>query len=95
LKKEKKKNFQFQKRKKGKFYFFQKRKKKRAVFIKREKENTPDFSDNIHNIKKFVQVDLSEKITKNRLIFPVSRSRKMRVLHFYLLLTRSFRKNRS
>jgi hypothetical protein len=65
LKKEKKKNFQFQKRKKGKFYFFQKRKKKRAVFIKREKENTPeDFSDNIHNIKKFVQVDLSEKITK-------------------------------
>jgi hypothetical protein len=33
------------------------------------KENTPlDFSDNIHNIKNFVQVDHPKKRTKNRVI---------------------------
>jgi hypothetical protein len=41
------------------------------------KENTPeDFSDNFRNIKKFVQVDHSEKIMKKRLNFSVCRSQK-------------------
>jgi hypothetical protein len=41
------------------------------------KKNIPkDFSDNFHNIKKFVQVDHSKKIVKNRFIFSLSRSRK-------------------
>jgi hypothetical protein len=41
------------------------------------KENTPeDFSDNFRNIKNFVQVDHFKKFTKNRLIFPIFRSRK-------------------
>jgi hypothetical protein len=35
-----------------------------------DKGNTSeDFSDNFHNIENFVQVDHSEKIMKNRLIF--------------------------
>jgi hypothetical protein len=41
------------------------------------KKNThKDFSDNFHNIKNFVQVDHFKKFTKNRLIFPIFRSRK-------------------
>jgi hypothetical protein len=41
------------------------------------KENTlEDFSDNFHNIEKFVQVDHSKKIMKKRLIFSVCRSQK-------------------
>jgi hypothetical protein len=42
-----------------------------------DKENiTEDLSDNFLNIKNFVQVDLSEKIRKNRFIFSVCRSQK-------------------
>ncbi len=42
-----------------------------------DNKNTPkDFSDNFHNIKKSVQVDHLEKITKNRIILPVYRSQK-------------------
>jgi hypothetical protein len=42
------------------------------------KKNTPeDFSNNFHNIKNFVQADHLEKIMKNRLIFPIFRSRKI------------------
>jgi hypothetical protein len=39
-----------------------------------DKKNThKDFSDNFHNIEIFVQVDHSEKFTKNRLIFPIKK----------------------
>jgi hypothetical protein len=42
-----------------------------------DKENTSeDFSDNFHNIESFVQVDHSEKIMKNRLIFSICRSQR-------------------
>jgi hypothetical protein len=41
------------------------------------KENTlEEFSDNFHNIEKFVQVDHSKKIMKKRLIFSICRSQK-------------------
>jgi hypothetical protein len=41
------------------------------------KKNThKDFSENFRNIKIFVQVDHFKKFTKNRLIFPIFRSRK-------------------
>jgi hypothetical protein len=42
-----------------------------------DKGNTSeDFSNNFHNIENFVQVDHSEKIMKNRLIFSICRSQK-------------------
>ncbi len=41
------------------------------------KENIPeDFSDNFRDIKNIVQVDHFKKFTKNRLSFPIFRSRK-------------------
>jgi hypothetical protein len=40
------------------------------------KNTQMDFSDNLHNIKNFVQVDNIEKIMKNRLIFSFCRSQK-------------------
>jgi hypothetical protein len=42
-----------------------------------DNKNTPmDFSDNFHNMKKFVQFDHIEKIMKNRINFSFCRSQK-------------------
>jgi hypothetical protein len=47
------------------------------VYYPTDKKNTPgDISDNFRNIKNFFQVDHFKKFTKNRLIFPIFRSRK-------------------
>jgi hypothetical protein len=56
---------------------FQKWVKMKLNYPTDKKNNPDDFSNNFRNIKKFVQVDHFKKITKNRLIFPIFRSRKI------------------